>query len=283
MYRSLKTGNKVVFSKQTERSQSSHLERLNMIKKSPSQTYLLQKKNDEVIGAVRRIKSINKKKEVMNQMSNDRLERENHILLKKMTDLIVKQGKKEEPQSSTLPTLLETEPRPLKRTNSLNSVQRKKEKQRLSTENQEYFHRIQTQPSVYSVKKWEREYTTREGYLKNMCEYPVLNELLTSKERSPLRNVFTPMSSTLNKNRSIFETYTPIRRNTQTDLEPRVKTPNKVIHIPTRGVTLFKKLALIEKEPYFINFSISECKLKIHLFHPKRQEDKFIILDEDAG
>jgi len=69
------------------------IERLNTIKKSPSRTNLLQKKDAKVIGAVRRMKSINRKKEVQTQISNDRLERENHILLRKMTDIIVKRPK----------------------------------------------------------------------------------------------------------------------------------------------------------------------------------------------
>ncbi len=93
MYRSLSTGNKVVFSKETQRNHASHLERLNMIKRSPSQTHLFQQKDAAVIEAVRHMKSINRKKETLTQISNDRLERENHILLRKMTDIIIKRPK----------------------------------------------------------------------------------------------------------------------------------------------------------------------------------------------
>jgi E3 ubiquitin-protein ligase TRIP12 len=84
------------------------------------------------------------------------IERENRILLEKMTGIMNKGG-----LSSSL--------QPPKR--SLNRDQRKRDLLKITMENQAILKRLQDSTSNYNVYKWEDEEQRRKHMLQNICEY----------------------------------------------------------------------------------------------------------------
>ncbi len=93
------------------------------------------------------------------------IERENRILLEKMTNIM--QNK----------TLYGSAGNIMKK--SLNKEARKRELLKITMENQSILRRLQDKNSYYNVSKWENDEISRKRMLSNICEYPYLLEQMS--------------------------------------------------------------------------------------------------------
>jgi len=92
------------------------------------------------------------------------IDRENQVLLKKMSAAM----KKPNPYTTQAAT---------HKPQSLNRLGRKMELVRITQENQRMLKAIQAVKPVYDSKKWENNYRKSEVLLKNCCSYPVVTRL----------------------------------------------------------------------------------------------------------
>lgn len=92
------------------------------------------------------------------------IDRENQVLLKKMSEAMKKPSayKLKEPDNKPA---------------SLNRMGRKVELTRITQENQRMLKAIQNTKPVYDTKKWEDNYKKSEVLLKNCCSYPIITRL----------------------------------------------------------------------------------------------------------
>lgn len=98
------------------------------------------------------------------------IDRENQLLLKKMSDAMKKPNSYiKEGQGSNKPT-------------TLNRQGRKQDLIRITQENQRMLKAIQSAKPVYSSKNWEDSYRRSEVHLKNCSTYPVITRM--SREKS---------------------------------------------------------------------------------------------------
>ncbi|CAK8987774.1 Sperm axonemal maintenance protein CFAP97D1 (CFAP97 domain-containing protein 1) [Durusdinium trenchii] len=104
---------------------------------------------------------VNLKKEQMMEDRYTAIDRDNRILLKKMTEIMK--------QQTTFPPS-ERKPGP----SSLNKDARRKELLRITRENQSILKRIQQAQPVYNHVEWEDQHRRNATYLKNRCEFPVV-------------------------------------------------------------------------------------------------------------
>lgn len=105
------------------------------------------------------------------------IERENRILLEKMTNIMQKnniQNSTIYPQMpSVQPSVQLTATAPnLFQKRSLNKDARKRELLKITMENQAILKRLQDKQPNYNVVKWETEAFERKKILNNICEYP---------------------------------------------------------------------------------------------------------------
>lgn len=110
------------------------------------------------------------------------IERENRILLEKMSQILNKNGREALPQKRPLPR-------------SLNERARKEELQRINRENKRFLERLQDREATYNVSKWEAERIRNEQILESMCEYPHI-----FKRESPIPSFSTLCKSELHHN-----------------------------------------------------------------------------------
>eukprot|EP00294_Goniomonas_avonlea_P009900 CAMPEP_0114561416 /NCGR_PEP_ID=MMETSP0114-20121206/11992_1 /TAXON_ID=31324 /ORGANISM="Goniomonas sp, Strain m" /LENGTH=219 /DNA_ID=CAMNT_0001747049 /DNA_START=42 /DNA_END=701 /DNA_ORIENTATION=- len=103
----------------------------------------------------------NLKKQQLDEERYSTIERENYLLLDKMSHIMT------HPQTVDL-----RQPAPPVR--SLNKEARKRELMRITEENQQILRRIQHKEPYYNHHQWEEDRIKAEQYLKNICEYPVL-------------------------------------------------------------------------------------------------------------
>lgn len=97
------------------------------------------------------------------------IDRENQVLLKKMSEAMKKPNPYIVEKADNKPT-------------TLNRQGRKAELIRITQENHRMLKAIQTTKPVYSTKAWEDSYRKSEVLLKNVCSYPVVTRL--TRERS---------------------------------------------------------------------------------------------------
>ncbi|CAK4084800.1 unnamed protein product [Aphanomyces euteiches] len=147
--KALPTLNKHTDGKFYSRCQSIHKKKLNTIKScidnsEPTRPAHLRK---------------NLKKEQMKEERYATIERENRILLEKMSFIM---------QHDTLDNKNDS----IKHGHSLNKEQRKRELQRITAENQSILRRIQTRQPTYDHVQWEEEAKLHEKYAQNIREYP---------------------------------------------------------------------------------------------------------------
>jgi Hemingway/CFA97 len=93
------------------------------------------------------------------QIVEDRLteiERENRILLEKMSSIMSKKQNKDNPST----------------VKSLNKNARKEQMRRITLDNQALLKRLQEKNPCYNTHMWEEERRKTEKRLKNMCEFP---------------------------------------------------------------------------------------------------------------
>jgi E3 ubiquitin-protein ligase TRIP12 len=104
----------------------------------------------------------NMKREQMMEERFAQIERENRLLLEKMSYIM---------QRNTL----DNKSSALKYGQSLNKAFRKRELQRITQENQAILRRIQAREPNYNHLDWEESRRKNEQYLKNIVEYPLLD------------------------------------------------------------------------------------------------------------
>jgi hypothetical protein len=160
MDRSIPVSNKLISQKIHEKNRQIHLAKLNSIKSSISRQAPL---------TFTHLKS-NKKRHQLYENKLTEIERENRILLEKLTTIMKNPNK-------TLS--VDKQPR------SLNKEVRKKELVKITIENQAMLKRLKEQRSMYDHNSWLDERKKAEIYLRNISEYPLSLYATTSK---------TPMS-----------------------------------------------------------------------------------------
>jgi len=114
----------------------------------------------------------NLKKEQMLEERYSEIDRENRILLKKMSE-IMRQQATETPREKRQPG-----------PQSLNRDARKKELLRITKENQSILKRIQQAQPVYNHIEWEGSNRKNNNYLKNCAEYPLVLRSARGANRS---------------------------------------------------------------------------------------------------
>ena len=90
MYRSIPYGNRLIQQKLDEKNQSAHLKKLEEIRRSVSRTSQTQQANRDLLQTNLSLRKNNKKKEIINELHFTEVERENRILLEKMSRIVNK-------------------------------------------------------------------------------------------------------------------------------------------------------------------------------------------------
>ncbi|CAL1173844.1 unnamed protein product [Cladocopium goreaui] len=117
-------------------------------------------KDSKYVATLEHVK-VNLKKEQMMEDRYTEIDRDNRILLKKMTEIMKQQTTFPPAERKSGPT-------------SLNRDARKKELMRITRENQSILKRIQQAQPVYNHVEWEDQHRRNVTYLRNKCEFPVV-------------------------------------------------------------------------------------------------------------
>lgn len=153
---SLKVACKSCARKEWERNHESHRERIKKVKPATDMSLPHTATMDHIRN--------NLKKEQLLEGRYMEIDRENRILLKKMSELM----KKPNPYTDT----------PINNTGaSLNKDGRKQELLRITKENQRLLKSIQEVQPVYNHKRWEEQHRQSGVLLRNCCTYPVVTRL----------------------------------------------------------------------------------------------------------
>jgi len=142
--------NKFLYEKQIKQRQKAHKDKLANMK--PAIDNSAPKKPSHLAS--------NKKREQMMEDRYTKIERENRLLLEKMSHIMQKKSLDNSNQS-------------WKYTKSLNKSYRKQQLQKITQENQDILRRIQQREPHYNHVEWEEDRKVHEQYLRNICEYPV--------------------------------------------------------------------------------------------------------------
>jgi len=150
MYRAIPVGNKLCAQRNRDREQELHKQRLKSMRpqvdtSEPGVVHLDHLRN-------------NLKREQLLEERYFEIDRENKILLQKMSDIMRH-------------TSYTTE-RPKNGGVSLNRDMRKMELMRITQENQNILKRIQKAQPIYNHVEWEDSYRRSGVYLRNKCEFP---------------------------------------------------------------------------------------------------------------
>jgi len=164
MYRSIPVGNKLCADRNRQRNQELHRQRLKAMRpqvdtSEPQVVHLDHLRN-------------NLKREQLLEERYFEIDRENKILLQKMSEIMRHSTYKNERGQSGPP--------------SLNRDLRKTELMRITQENQAILKRIQKAQPIYNHVEWEDSYKRSEAYLANKCEYPLSTRGRTSSRGGSL-------------------------------------------------------------------------------------------------
>ncbi|CAE7027570.1 Cfap97d1 [Symbiodinium sp. CCMP2592] len=154
MDKAIPCGSKICTKRIKDREQQLHRERVRNMKSQVDTGMPTVAQLDHV--------KVNLKKEQMMEDRYTEIDRDNRILLKKMTDIMK--------QQTTFTPTGERKSGP----SSLNKDARKKELIRITRENQCILKRIQQAQPVYNHVEWEDQHRRNVTYLKNRCEFPVV-------------------------------------------------------------------------------------------------------------
>jgi len=146
MFRAIPTSNKILARRWEEHEREIHLSKLKGMKASIDSSTPPQ---------FRHLRSRLKRQQLMEDRFTE-IERENRILLEKMTSIL-----NTKTRDSHLP-----------RPRSLNRELRKRELLRVTAENQAILKRLQDKPASYNVQQWEEDQKRHEETLRLRCEYP---------------------------------------------------------------------------------------------------------------
>jgi E3 ubiquitin-protein ligase TRIP12 len=170
MYRSIPIQNKIVAAKIHEKDRQLHLNKLNSMKSTI---------NTKAPGTFKHVGGNNKKKVQLKEDKLSEIERENRILLQKLTS-IMKSPQAFGEYAAPLPPQTAS-------SKSLNRDYRKRELVKITIENQLLSKRLSEKKSNYDVTRWLERHRVHEQYLKNICEYP-LRISTGSLSKSPPRD-----------------------------------------------------------------------------------------------
>ncbi|KAF4690558.1 hypothetical protein FOZ63_032414 [Perkinsus olseni] len=161
MYRSLPVCNKICARKVDERNKEIHKQKLKEMRstvdtREPQVCHLEHMR-------------INAKREQLLEERYCEIDRENRILLQKMSDIMRQ-------PSATLQSAQPTGGMNQQGPVSLNKTLRKRELMRITRENQGILRRIQNAQPQYSHVQWEQSYRQNRYYLRNCCDLPFVLE-----------------------------------------------------------------------------------------------------------
>ena len=203
MHRGPNEGKKILSTKWNEYNKQIHYKKLKTIKGQVDSTC------PSTYGVLR-------KKPKKEQLAEDRfteIERENRILLEKMSHIVNSRGNR---SSST------------NRRKSLNNEARKRQNLQIIVENQALLKRLQDKQPSYSVYRWEEERRNTEKRLKNISEFPYT---LSSLDEASLRKGSECRTRQSSRSRRIIKI-----------AESPIRNPRKLSPINKRkSVTMFKK------------------------------------------
>ena len=168
MNRSFKSGNKASSRRHQKRIQELHKKKLRNIKST------LDNKPPKRHNHLRK----NRKKQQMMQDRFAKIERENQLLLEKMSFIM---------QNDTL----DNKCKAATYSKSLNKERRRKELKRISEQNMAILSRIQSRQSTYNHLKWEQDRKKNERYLNMISEYglPKLSKSYRQESASRLERL----------------------------------------------------------------------------------------------
>mmetsp|Transcript_116457 Transcript_116457/g.267383 ORF Transcript_116457/g.267383 Transcript_116457/m.267383 type:complete len:367 (-) Transcript_116457:387-1487(-) len=150
MFRSIPVGNKICARKTEQRRHELHRDKIRRMKPSVDTTAPLSRTYDHV--------RVNLKREQLLEERYSEIDRENRILLQKMSD-IMRHGNLAQTADPKGPV-------------SLNKDLRKRELVRITQENRSILKRIQHAQPIYNHVEWDNAHKQNQVYAKNVCEYP---------------------------------------------------------------------------------------------------------------
>jgi len=174
MYRAIPVGNKLCAERNRQRDQEMHRQRLKSMRpqvdtSEPNVAHLDHLRN-------------NLKREQLLEERYFEIDRENKILLQKMSDIMRQSSYPNERGASGPP--------------SLNRDLRKMELMRITQENQAILKRIQKAQPIYNHVEWEDSYRRSATYLKNKCEFPPMQGLSARGKTSSRGDSMMPLIGT---------------------------------------------------------------------------------------
>lgn len=177
MHRAVPTGSKVCARREHERRQELHRSRVRNTKPLVDTTEPLTAQFDHV--------RINLKKEQQLEERYTEIDRENRILLGKMSTIV--KTADQSPEKPRRP------PGPV----SLNQDSRKKELLRITRENGAILKRIQQAQPVYNHVVWEDDSRKNKNYLQNCAEYPLVLRSARGGKRASATSELLPLAGEL--------------------------------------------------------------------------------------
>ncbi|CAD7933482.1 unnamed protein product [Amoebophrya sp. A25] len=155
MYRQKPVGSRLCEKRNEERRQHLHREKLRTMQPSIDTSEPTCLRLDHIRN--------NLKREQLLEERYGEIDRENRILLQKMSD-IMRSSAIMQPKAGSA----------TRQHVSMNRDARKAELLRITKENQLILKRIQRAQPMYNHVKWEESYKRSQSYLKNCCEYPLV-------------------------------------------------------------------------------------------------------------
>lgn len=258
MYRGLPTGSKLLAKKWQEKERQIHRDRLRNVK--PTIDFKKPTK-------FKHLKSRAKKEQMLEDRYTE-IERENRILLEKMTSIMQK------PNRTT--TSFSTDrfgPQTANPAKSLNRASRKQELLKITLENQAILRRLQDKGSNYNVAKWEHEHSERQELLKNISEYNY--EMGKTKMRKGFNN--SEAGGTAYRPKSLGPRQTWRSKNHTAKTAPIVKQAealdeNRIVH--------YKKGKQLGNGYYIVEISSNSNSLFIAAYDVESTESFLITLPE---
>lgn len=169
MDRSLVKGNKICAKREEQRRHDLHRDRIRKMKPQVNTAEPAAWAMDHV--------RINLKREQLLEERYSEIDRENRILLDKMSSIMREKMTPRTPRETQVQG---------KGPVSLNKDFRKKELIRITKENQSILKRIQQAQPIYNHVQWEGDHRRQHQYLQNCCEYPLVLKSARGRPTSEL-------------------------------------------------------------------------------------------------
>lgn len=219
MFRAIPVSNRILSKKWDEKNHEIHMKKLNDMKST------IDAKRPASFAHLKR----RAKKEQMLEDRYTEIERENRILLEKMSQIM---------QNKNIKARI-TKPIQKK---SLNNESRKRQLIQITMENQALLKRLQDKQSSYNVVRWEEDRKTTEKRLKNMCEFPYRLGVTQEGRRNP--SVDLKMTGRIATSASGRQT-SSLKKAIPRKLEPLVRDTSRPV-VFKRGMNLGDKYFLVE-------------------------------------